>query len=351
MPRRTSVGIQGESFIINGEPTYRGRVWNGHSIEGLLLNSRMVQGIFDDLNCETRAQWAYPDGAWDPDRNTREFVAAMPSWRSCGLIAFTINLQGGNPRGYGKGHPWINSAFEGDGSLRADYMGRLEWILDASDELGMIVILGYFYFGQDQRINDEESVIRAAENATDWVIEKGYGNVLIEIGNEVNHSSYTHPIISSQRVDELISLVQRRSVGRVNAATGRLLVSASLTGGKVPPDNIVEAGDFLLLHGNGVDDPDRIRRMVDQSRANPAYRGVPILFNEDDHYDFDKEDNNFVAAVSRRAGWGYFDYRNTGEEFRKGFQTVPCDWRISSDRKRGFFGLLSEMTGTGELEK
>ena len=41
-------------LFINGEPTYRGHVWNGHKIEGLLMNSRMVQGIFDDLNPETR---------------------------------------------------------------------------------------------------------------------------------------------------------------------------------------------------------------------------------------------------------------------------------------------------------
>ena len=65
--------------MINGKPTYQGRRYKGLQIEGLLLNSRMVQGIFDDLNPETRSRWAYPDTTrWDPDRNTREFVAAMP---------------------------------------------------------------------------------------------------------------------------------------------------------------------------------------------------------------------------------------------------------------------------------
>ena len=46
----TVVSIVGEDFHINGKPTYEGRTWNGHRIEGLLMNSRMVQGIFDDLN-------------------------------------------------------------------------------------------------------------------------------------------------------------------------------------------------------------------------------------------------------------------------------------------------------------
>ena len=43
----------------------------------------MAQGIFDDLNPETRRRWAYPDtGVWDPGRNTAEFLAAMAEWRA-----------------------------------------------------------------------------------------------------------------------------------------------------------------------------------------------------------------------------------------------------------------------------
>ena len=95
---RTSVSIVGDEFYINAQPTYRGRTWNGHKIQGLLFNSRMVQGIFDDRNPDTIKNWAYPDtGRWDPERNTREFIAAMPEWRRHGLLAFTINLQGGSP--------------------------------------------------------------------------------------------------------------------------------------------------------------------------------------------------------------------------------------------------------------
>ena len=39
-------------------------------------------------NPETVAQWAYADtGKWDAERNTREFIAAMPEWRRHGLLA------------------------------------------------------------------------------------------------------------------------------------------------------------------------------------------------------------------------------------------------------------------------
>jgi hypothetical protein len=74
---------------------------------------------------------------------------------------------------------------------------------------------------------------------------------------------------------------------------------------------------------------------------------MPILFNEDDHFDFDRPRNNFLAAVGEYASWGYFDYRRKGEGFDDGYQSVPVNWGALSPRKRGFFRLLSEVTGEG----
>src|SRR5262245_34288063 len=338
--RKPTVSIVGDEFYLNGKPTYAGQTWNGHKIQGLLLNARMVQGIFDDRNPETVARWAYPDtGKWDAERNTSEFIAAMPEWRRRGLLAFTLNLQGGSPTGYSSDQPWHNSAIEADGSLRADYLSRLERIINKGDELGMVVILGYFYFGQDQRLKDEVAVIRATDNATDWILSHGWRNVLVEINNECN-VRYDHEILNPKRVHELIERVKSKSrEGR------RLLVSTSYGGGFIPLENVVRAADFLLLHGNGVSDPNKIAGMVRQTRAVPGYTPKPILFNEDDHFDFDKPQNNFVAAISEYASWGYFDYRMKGEGFDEGYQSVPVNWGISSARKREFFRLLGEITG------
>ena len=35
--RKTVVDIKGDAFWVNGEPTYKGRVYNGMKVEGLLL--------------------------------------------------------------------------------------------------------------------------------------------------------------------------------------------------------------------------------------------------------------------------------------------------------------------------
>jgi hypothetical protein len=336
--RRTTVSIRGDGFLINGKPTYAGRTFRGMKIEGLLMNSRMVQGIFDDRNEATRSKWAYPDtGKWDPERHTREFVAAMPEWRRHGLLSFTINLQGGSPQGYSKEQPWENTAINPDGSLRPDYMNRLERILDRADELGMAPMVGVFYFGQDERLKDEAAVKTALRNAVEWLLAKGYRNVLLEVNNECN-VRYDHDILKPPRVHELIELAKG-----ITAGGRRLLVSTSYGGNRVPFENVVRASDYLLLHGNGVNDPKRIAQMVVETRAVPGYRPVPILFNEDDHFDFEKPENNMLAAVSQYASWGYFDPGKS--DYVDGYQCPPVNWGINTERKKGFFGLLKEMTG------
>jgi hypothetical protein len=338
--RRTAVSIQNDAFHINGKPTYAGRTWNNLKIEGLLMNSRMVQGIFDDLNPETVARWKYPDtGKWDAERNTREFLAAMPLWKQHGLLAVTLNLQGGSPQGYSKDQPWHNSAITPEGELRPEYMVRLEKILDRADELGMVVILGIFYFGQDQRLKDEAAVIKAVDSTTDWVLQKGYTNLLIEVDNECDVSAYDHAILKPARVHELINRVKERSA----RPHWRLLVGTSYGGGTIPKPNVVNSSDFLLIHGNGVKEPERIAEMIRKSRKVDGYRAMPILFNEDDHFDFEKPLNNMLASLGEYCSWGYFDPGKS--DYVNGYQCPPVNWGINTDLKKAFFAKLKEITG------
>ncbi|GEO22921.1 hypothetical protein [Cyclobacterium qasimii] len=337
---QTKVKIKGEKFHINGKATYSGQKWKGHEIEGLLMNSRMVQGIFDDLNDETSNLWKYPDtGEWDADRNTSEFIDNMANWKAHGMLSFTINLQGGSPEGFYKVQPWHNSAFTSAGELRPAFMNRLKKILDEADRLEMVPILGLFYFGQDRRLEDEAAVIQAVDLTINWLHNHNYKNLLIEINNECN-LRYTHEILKPERVHELI--LRAKSIERDGY---RYYVSTSYGGGFIPLPNVVKEADFILLHGNSVSEPEKIGEMVAETRNIEGYHKMPILFNEDNHFDFDKDFNHLIASVSAYASWGYYDPREKGEGFEDGFQSVPVDWSISSERKKGFFNLLKEITG------
>jgi hypothetical protein len=339
------IHIEDEDFWLDGAPTYARRAWNGHRIEGLLLNARTVQATFDDLNPATMSRWAYPDtGHWDPERNVQELIAMLPEYRRHGLLAITVNFQGGSPEGYSRTQPWENSAFAADGSLRHTFAERMRRVLKGADANGMAVIVGYFYQGQDERLSDEAAVLRAVDAVTDFLLEGGFENVLVEVNNECN-TRYEHAILQPGRVHELIARVKAR-------AEGRLLVSTSYGGrGRVPDESVARVADFLLLHGNGTDDPNLISAQVDATRNLTAYRGQPIVFNEDDHFDFEHPSNNFTAALSRHASWGYFDPGSgvggigARGNYADGFQLVPVNWDINTPRKQAFFDLVGKISG------
>jgi hypothetical protein len=349
--RQTEVSIKGSHFLINGTPTYRGVTWKNPEgkpipMEGLLMNARVVQGIFDDLNPETRERWAYKDtGKWDPERNTDEFIQAMKSWRQHGLLAFTVNLQGGSPEGYSKDQPWINTAFDAKGNLREPYMNRLARILKRADELGMVAIIGYFYFGQDERLDDEAAVKNAVDQATKWLLTQKWKNVLIEINNECDSNSYSHPVLKPKRVHELIEQVKSTKVdGR------RLLVSTSYQGGRLPGKQVVDTSDYVLIHGNGVKDIQKMEQLIKKTRQLVGANLKPILNNEDDspwlnkQQGFGEQGNNMIVSIENGVSWGYFDFRKKSEPFEEGFQNPLVDWKIQSERKKQFFQLLKKVT-------
>ena len=67
----------------------------------------------------------------------------------------------------------------------------------------------------------------------------------------------------------------------------------------------------------------------------------PLQFAQDSD-----DDSGAVASLVAHDGAG--DVGRVEDEFERfedGFQSLPVDWTISSARKRGFFGLLKEITG------
>ena len=329
----TMVSIRGTAFSINGSLTN-----SGTPAEGLLLNSRMVQAAFDDANLATRGRWAYPDtGVWDPERNTAEFLAALPTYAEAGLNAITVSMQGGNPvpeTGSPINHLWHVSAFARDGSLKPAWVERLRSVIAAADEHGMVVILTLFYQGQDQRLRDEAAVLDAVDNSVDWLLALPHRNVLVEIANEIDHDGFDHDILSPSRVGELFHRVQIRSAGR-------LAVSTSFLGRSSPPSTVIRDADYVLIHSNN-ESPAELRSKVESIRDKPAYRAdpKPIVVNEDG-VDLRKLD----AAMAVKASWGYYD--KGLNNYRDGFQAVPVNWSINTSRKRAFFAEVRALADAG----
>ena len=112
---RTRVSIRQGRWFVNDEVTYPGA-----QAEGLLMNVRMVNAVFEDRN--------RPE--FDPDANTDEFIARIPDYVAHGVRAFTSVLQGGMPGYEGA----VNSAFRsGRLACRDPYMRRVRRVIEACD--------------------------------------------------------------------------------------------------------------------------------------------------------------------------------------------------------------------------
>ena len=135
----TRIAIVQGRWHFNGQVTYPGT-----PAEGLLMNVRMVNAVFEDRN--------KPD--FNADANTDQFIARIPEYAACGVRAFTLCLQGGMPGYEGA----VNSAFDPDGGLRPAYLARADRVIRACDRHGLAVILGLYYQRQSKVLRDEAAV-------------------------------------------------------------------------------------------------------------------------------------------------------------------------------------------------
>ena len=202
-----------------------------------------------------------------------------------------------------------------------------------------------------RQVTNHQALIGARErwrvdNAIGWLLDGGWRNLIVEINNECDVPRYEHAILQPERVHELIE--RARDISRGGR---RLLVGTSYKGRSIPSAKVLAASDLAMIHGNGVTDPNVIGEMVKSTRAALGGRVMPIVFNEDDHFDFEKPVNNMVVAIQNHASWGYYDPgegaggRSAFSDYIEGYQNVPTNWGVNTDRKRGFFNLVKEMTG------
>ncbi len=283
---QTKVSIQDEQWLINGE-----LVNSGSPAEGLLMNVRMVNAVFEDRG----NKWETHVGKFDPDQNTEEFIARLPEYVNSGVNAFVISLQGGMPGYEGA----INTAFEPDGTLRPSYLERVEKVIMACDKSGAVVILSCLYQrqrGHNFALNSKESIISAVRNTANWVREKGFGNVVLEVANEFPHGGYkgwpsSEWLISEDGQAELIK--------EAKAAHPDLLVSTSGLGHGRFPDALIPEVDYIIIHFNNTS-------LADYGQRINALKGQgkPLVCNEDD-----KVGKEGAAAlglsVYHGASWGF----------------------------------------------
>ncbi|ERJ11409.1 cellulase family glycosylhydrolase [Haloplasma contractile] len=317
---KTNLSIKGRDFYINDKPVYDEIEGSGSS-KGLLMNARFIQGIFDDQSDRERFNRFYK--IFDADAHTDDFISALPKWYEYGLRAVTVGIQGGMPVFTIDVETIDNNPFGTDGvKLDEAYARRLDKIIKAADDLGMVVIVNILYWAQTLRLSNDDAIMSALKCAASFLKEGGYTNVIIDVANEYNIDMWKDmPLVKNpDSMQQLINLVRKES--------GGMLVGASGGGGLVDKE-VVKASDVVIVHGNGLTRGEYYDFILKVQEMAP---NKPILCNEDSPCI-----SRLEIAKLTHTSWGHYD------NFTK--QEPPCDWSITEGHDLFFARRMATSLG------
>lgn len=317
---KTMLEIRGEDFYINGGKVYSEIEGSNPKSHGLLMNARFIQGIFDDK--ADRSRYNRFGRMFDPDQNTNDLIAALPKWYEYGLRAFTVGFQGGGPCFTVNNKTIDNNPFGPNGTeLDPAYAKRMDHLIRSADEIGMIVIVSYFYPGQVARLNDGKAVLNAVRTASHFLRAGAYTNVIIEVCNEHDIKQGGHPLVYEP--EGMVSLME---IARQES--GGMPVGCSGTGGFIS-EEVSKESDVILIHGNG-QTRQGYYKSINQVKAWAP--GKPVVCNEDS-----QAIGQLEVARRTHTSWGY--YNNLTK------QEPPTDWGITLGEDLFFAYRMAECIG------
>lgn len=311
--------------MINGILTYSEIPGCPERLQGLLMNARFIQGVFDDA--QDRSRFNRFGRQFDPERNTDDLIAALPAWYEKGLRAFTVGFQGGGPC-YTIFGGLKNNPFSPDGmSIDEAYLARMKRIIEAADELGMVVIVSFFYGHQVKYLTDDEAVIAATRTAAGWLRDQGFTNVIIEVANEHDIDPYkARPVLYQDW-----GVVHLMEVAR--EASGGMPVGCSATDAYFS-EALCNHSDVILIHGNNMS-RQRFYNLI--RRTKECQPDKPILCNEDS-----QALSNMQVALDEGISWGY--YNNMTK------QEPPTVWGITRGEDQFFAARMAAALGIEACE-
>jgi hypothetical protein len=335
------------------DPQYRGKA------RGKLMAVSMEQALFDD-------EWL-TEAPFDPEKNTAQAIAALDLYKQHGVLAVTVSLQGTDP-GYdqrvngiarkqdakfGKQGGALVSAYNPDGSLKAKWMARLEKLLHAADQRGMIVCLIYFHSGQDEVLESKQAVLNAAANITDWLIAKNFRNVIINVAEEWNleGDTWDHDQFIPRRIANIVDYVR----DRFHDADFLPPIGASAGGNMAYPASLARLCDMVLIHGNGQSSQDKIARIQEFEDYD---RPVWVTYDNNGHEptleNLDRELTSAEIMFRNTAGWGYVPWALA---LQFPFDYLPAESSAFTDgtplelRQRAYFRAVLEHIANLTLRK
>jgi hypothetical protein len=326
---------------------------------GKLMMIRTAQGLFDD-------ERSRPAG-FDPERNTERLIEALDVYKAHGILAVSVSLQGADP-GYGdpagdavsgggaesEGSYPLVSAFRSDGSLKPEWMKRLERLLTEADRRNMVVCLIYFDSRQDVTLASPEALVAAARNMTDWLIEKDFRNVIIDVADEWDlHGEVPWSLFNF--VPENIAWLVEEVRERFHNADFTLPIGASTSGTMIYPASLARMCDVVLIHGDGNSPHEKLSRIQALTQSpRPVWMVEDANGKELTEQNLAREQSSLKTVFQSTAGWGYMPWRQA-EQFPFEYLPGPSsefNSQMSEDQREGaYFRAVLESIARLVLKK
>ena len=304
--------------------TYEGTRFR-RKVRGSLAMVRVTQAIFDD-------EWL-SERSYDPESNTDRLISQLGLYSQHGVGGIVVGLQGGNP-GYSAeangvsrgssaelGEKWgaLVSAYNPDGTLKPEWMQRLDRLIEAANKQGLIVCLVLFQSDQDEVLESREAIVAAASNIARHLVETNARNVILDVANAWDEPDghWHHRRFIPRYVEYLIRAVR----DQFQHADFSLPIGASSGSGMLYPMSLARLCDMVLLQGDGRSAADKLAR----SRQFKQY-GRPVLMISDSNghrsttEELARERSIAEAYMHGASGWSYVPARTAN--------MFPFDYRL-----------------------
>lgn len=296
-------------FGASWKQTYDGGRYR-RKVRGSVAMVRVTQALFAD-------EWLR-ERRFDPGANTDRLIEQLDFYKRHGVGGIVVSLQGADP-GYasevngvargpsadlGEKSGALVSAYRSDGSLKADWMVRLDRLIQAADRRGLIVCLVLFQQDQDEVLYSPQAILEAARNITRHLIERNARNVIVDVADawDEPEGRWDHRRFIPRYVENLI----RAAREQFQDADFSLPIGASSGARMMYPISLAQVCDVVLLQGDGRSAADKLAR----ARQFKQY-GRPVLMVSDSNgrqatqNELQRERAIAEAYLQGASGWSY----------------------------------------------
>jgi len=284
------------------------------------------------------------------ERNKNEFIENLKEWCKSGVNLITVGLQSPNPfdeyykkareQDKSKNISFKSSGLKSDGTLDFAYLENAEEIIKAANSLEFTVLVNILSPSCENIFEDEFAIINGIFNIIDWLLEKNFSNILVNI-TDISHTFYKSSVLNGSRIINVLKSVKEKVKNNI------ILGAGIKTFANVNTKNIEEyiiLSDFIPIYANNTKSNYNTKKMIEniyffKKIMRDKGREVPIIMAKGDdlseqYNSYGK--NNLIEALENNISWCYYD--------KDGFVILPVNWdKNSSMEKQRFFEIVENI--------